>query len=107
MLDGPYYDEGFHDWFEVEFELLASGDPIFVLDLKIDEGYRDADARVAAHAAVDALVTFGSGNSPLVSFDIEQTDPEIRPGLRDEASWTWVHSLRAKRRKHVYVAARS
>ena len=106
LLDGSGYDEAFYDWFEAEFGLMVSGDPVFVLDLKIDEEHRDPDARVAAHAALDALATFGSMTSPLVTFDIDGLDTEIRPGLRDEASWTWVHALRAKRWKHVYVATR-
>ncbi len=106
LLDGDHYDEAFHDWFEAEFGLMVSGDPVFVLDLKIDEEHRNPDALIAAHAVLDALATFGSMTSPLVTFDIERLDSEIPPGLRDEASWTWVHALRAKRWKHVYVAAR-
>ena len=106
LLDGVSYDEAFFDWFEAEFGLLLSGDPIFVLDVKIDEGHRNPDALVAAHAALDALATFGGMTSPLVTFDIDNIDSQVPPGLRDEASWTWVHALRAKRWKHVYVAAR-
>ncbi|MCX4239620.1 hypothetical protein [Paraliomyxa miuraensis] len=106
LLDGTGYDEDFYDWFEAEFGLLVSGDPVFVLDMKIREEHRDPEALVAAHAALDALATFGSMTSPLVTFDVEQTNPNIPPGLRDEGSWTWVHALRAKRWKHVYVTAR-
>lgn len=106
VLNGSGYDEAFYDWFEAEFGLMASGDPVFVLDVQLDEDHRDPDALVAAHAALDALATFGSMTSPLVTFDIDGLDTEIRPGLRDEASWTWVHALRAKHWKHVYVTAR-
>jgi hypothetical protein len=106
VLDGTDYEETFEEWFEDEFGLMVGGDPIFVLDLKISEEHRDPDALVAAHAALDALATFGSMTSPLVTFDLEGVDSEIRPGQRGEASWTWVHALRAKRWKHVYVAAR-
>jgi hypothetical protein len=106
LLDGTGYDEAFHDWFEAEFGLMVDGDPIFVLDLKISEEHRDPEALVAAHAALDALVTFGSMTSPLVTFDVEGVDPGLRPGLRAEGLWSWVHALRAKRWKHVYVAAR-
>ncbi len=107
LLHGYGCDEAFYDWFEAEFGLMVSGDPVFVLDLKIDEEHRDPDALVATHAALGALATFGGPTSPLVTFDIERVDFEIPPGLREEASWTWVHALRAKRWKHVYVAARS
>ncbi len=106
VLDGSVYNEAFYDWFESEFGLMVGGDPIFVLDLKVDEEQRDPEALAAAHAALDALATFGSATSPLVTFDIEAVNPRLPPGLRDEASWTWVHALRAKRWKHVYVAAR-
>lgn len=106
LLDGNGYDEAFYDWFEAEFGLMASGDPVFVLAVTLDEEHRDPEARVAAHAVLDALATFGSATSPLVTFDLEAVESEIKPGLRDEASWTWVHALRAKSWKHVYVAAR-
>ncbi|MCX4239395.1 hypothetical protein [Paraliomyxa miuraensis] len=106
LLDGTGYDEDFYDWYETEFGLMVGGDPVFVLDLKISEEHRDPEALVAAHAALDALSTFGSMTSPLVTFDLEQTNPNIPPGLRGEGSWTWVHALRAKRWKHVYVTAR-
>jgi len=106
LLDGTVYDEAFYDWFEAEFGLMVGGDPIFVLDLTISEEHRDPEALVSAHAALDALVTFGSMTSPLVTFDLEGVDSELRPGQRGEASWTWVHALRAKRWKHVYVVAR-
>lgn len=106
LLDGNGYDDAFYEWFESEFGMGANGDPIFVLDLQLDEEHRDPNALVSAHAALDALATFGSTSSPLVTFDLERLDTEIRPGLRDEASWTWVHALRAKSWKHVYVAIR-
>jgi hypothetical protein len=86
--------------------LLVGGDPIFVLDLEIAEEHRDPDALVAAHAALAALATFGSATSPLVTFHVEGVNPELREGLRDEGLWLWVHALRAKRWKNVYVAAR-
>ncbi|MCX4240710.1 hypothetical protein [Paraliomyxa miuraensis] len=106
VLDGNDYDEAFHEWFEDEFGLMASGDPVFVLDLELPEEHRDPDGLVAAHAALAALATFGSGSSPLVTFDVQGVDPELRQRLRDEGLWSWVHALRAKRWKHVYVAAR-
>ncbi|MCX4239749.1 hypothetical protein [Paraliomyxa miuraensis] len=106
LLDGNGYDEDFYDWYEAEFGLMVGGDPVFVLDLRISEAHRDPEALVTAHAALDALATFGSMTSPLVTFDVEQTNPNIPPGLREEASWTWVHALRAKRWKYVYVVAR-
>lgn len=106
VLDGADYDEAFYEWFEAEFGLMASADPVFVLDLKIPEEHRDPDGLVAAHAALAALATFGSWSSPLVTFDVEGVNPELREGLRDEGLWSWVHALRAKRWKHVYVAGR-
>lgn len=106
LLDGADYDQAFYEWFEAEFGVMVSGDPVFVLDLKIAEEHRDPDGLVAAHAALSALATFGSWSSPLVTFDVAGVNPELREGLRDEGLWSWVHALRAKRWKSVYVAAR-
>lgn len=106
VLDGDDYDEAFYEWFEAEFGLTLGGDPIFVLDLKLVAEHREPDALVPAHAALDALATFGTAGSPLVTFDVTGVDPELRQGLRDEGLWSWVHALRAKRWKHVYVAIR-
>src|SRR5690606_24361599 len=103
LLDGTVYEEAFEDWFEAEFGLMVGGDPIFVLDLTSSEQHREPEALVAALAALDALVTCGCMTSPLVSFDREGVDSGRRPGKRGEASWTWVHTLRAKRWKNVYV----
>jgi hypothetical protein len=106
ILDGAAYEEEFTDWFEAEFGIMLGSDPVFVLDLTIDEKHRDPDCLVAAHAALDALSTFGGSSSALVTFHFEGVNPELRRGLRDEGLWAWVHALRAKRWKSVYVAAR-
>jgi hypothetical protein len=74
--------------------------------LTIDEKHRYPDCLVAAHAALDALSTFGGSSSALVTFHFEGVNQELRRGLRDEGLWAWVHALRAKRWKDVYVAAR-
>jgi hypothetical protein len=58
IIDGTFYEQEFADWFDDEFGVMLGGDPVFVLDLVIDEKHRDADCLVAAHAALDALSTF-------------------------------------------------
>jgi hypothetical protein len=106
IIDGTFYEQEFADWFDDEFGVMLSGDPVFVLDLVIDEKHRDPDCLVAAHAALDALSTFGGVASPLVTFHLEGVDPTLRSGLRDVGLWGWVHALRAKRWKGAYVTSR-
>jgi hypothetical protein len=106
IIDGMFYEQEFADWFDDEFGVMLSGDPVFVLDLVVDEKHRDPDCLVAAHAALDALSTFGGTASPLVTFHLEGVDPTLRSGLRDVGLWGWVHALRAKRWKDAYVTSR-
>ena len=104
VLDAGDYDLDFFNWLMDELDVDSVGDPIFVIDLKIDERFNDSDCAVAAHAALDALSTFGGSQSPLITFHREGVDPDLRSSLRDEGLWTWVHALRAKQYKQVYVA---
>jgi hypothetical protein len=106
IIDGTFYEQAFADWFDDEFGVMLGGDPVFVLDLVIHEKHRDPDCLVAAHAALDALSTFGGVASPLVTFHFEGIDPTLRSGLRDVGLWGWVHALRAKRWKGAYVTSR-
>jgi hypothetical protein len=50
IIDGTFYEQEFADWFDDEFGVMLGGDPVFVLDLVIDEKHRDPDCLVAAHA---------------------------------------------------------
>lgn len=104
VLDATHYVLEFLDWIMDELDVDIVGDPIFVLDLDLNERFNDPDCAVAAHAALDALATFGGPQSPLITFHRDGVDPELRDSLRDEGLWTWVHALRAKRYKRVYVA---
>jgi hypothetical protein len=48
IIDGTFYEQEFADWFDDEFGVILSGDPVFVLDLVIDEKHRDPDCLAAA-----------------------------------------------------------
>lgn len=104
VLDGGDYDGEFHDWLTTAFDVVLVNDPIFVLDLTIEEPYRDADGTIAAHAVLDALVIFGGWQSPVITFHREDVRPDLRDSLDRSGYWAWVHALRAKQWKHVFVA---
>lgn len=104
VFDGEFYTDAFFNWLMDELDVEIFSDPIFVLDLKIDERFSDPECAVAAHAALDALWTFGGSESPLMTFHREGVHPELRGSLGDEGLWTWVHALRAKRWEKLYVA---
>jgi hypothetical protein len=48
IIDGTFYEQEFADWFDDEFGVMLGGDPVFVLDLVIEEKHRDPDCLVAA-----------------------------------------------------------
>lgn len=96
----------FFEWFDMTFGVMLAGDPVFVLDLKIDARYQDEDGVVAAHSVLEALAAFGSAHSPLVTFHEERVGESTRAKCKAEGLWSWIEPLRAERWKGVYVTCR-
>jgi hypothetical protein len=104
IFDGSHYDPEFVHWLMDELGLDVIGDPVFVLNLVINDRNNDVGCAVAAHAALDALMTFGGWQSPLLTFHRTGVVEELRESLDEVGLWAWVHALRAKRWKQTYVA---
>lgn len=106
VFDDGFYEDDFADWFDQTFGVSLAGDPVFIIDFSIDPAHRDEDGVVAAHAALDALATFGSIFSPLVTMHEDVVGDTQRERCRVQGHWAWVAGLRAERWGNVHVAAR-
>ena len=106
VLDGPDYSDEFHQWFEVTFGVLATGNPVFIHDIEIQGGFRNPQDPLAAYAVLEAAAAFGSPGSPIIGFSVELVGEHIRDQCRNRGLWDWVDPLNAQTWRGVLVAAR-